>query len=62
MASIMMAMQSDFDELLEALANLKGKFLLSSYRNAKLTEYIEQCGWHSIELKMNCKTEQVQCG
>ncbi|MGL4981933.1 MAG: DNA adenine methylase [Treponemataceae bacterium] len=53
-------MQSDFDELLEALANLKGKFLLSSYRNARLTEYIEQCGWHSIELKMNCRTELVQ--
>ncbi|MGL4982106.1 MAG: hypothetical protein ACRC4W_04545 [Treponemataceae bacterium] len=55
-------MQSDFDELLETLSNLKGKFLLCSYRNARLTEYIEQCGWHSIELKMNCRTEQVQFG
>ncbi|MGL4983074.1 MAG: hypothetical protein ACRC4W_09560 [Treponemataceae bacterium] len=47
----------DFDKLLEALPNLKGKFLLSSYRNARLSEYIEQNGWHSIELKMNCNTE-----
>jgi DNA adenine methylase len=44
--------QEDFDLLLETLTNLKGKFLLSSYRNKALAEYTKRNGWHSVEIKM----------
>jgi DNA adenine methylase len=44
--------QADFDKLLEILENLKGKFLLSSYRNKNLSEVSARNGWHTIEFKM----------
>jgi DNA adenine methylase len=44
--------QEDFDRLLDVLSNLQGKFLLSSYRNASLTEYIKRFGWDTQEIKM----------
>lgn len=44
--------QADFDELLETLENLKGKFLLSSYRNRNLAEVSKRNGWHTVEIKM----------
>jgi DNA adenine methylase len=44
--------QRDFDELLESLGSLKGKFLLSSYRNKGLAEASKRNGWCSIELNM----------
>jgi DNA adenine methylase len=44
--------QEDFDALLNILEGLKGKFLLSSYRNAHLTEFTRRNNWHTLELKM----------
>jgi DNA adenine methylase len=44
--------QEDFDMLLSTLEGLKGKFLLSSYRNANLTKLINKNRWHALELKM----------
>ena len=44
--------QEDFDRLLSVLETIKGKFLLSSYRNKSLEGFIERNGWHSIELRM----------
>jgi DNA adenine methylase len=46
--------QEDFDALLATLESLKGKFLLSSYRNKSLTACIARNGWHSVELRMRC--------
>lgn len=46
--------QEDFDKLLETLASIKGKFLLSSYRNTTLSEYRTRHNWFQRELKMNC--------
>jgi DNA adenine methylase len=46
--------QEDFNALLEALENLQGKFLLSSFRNEALTEFTRRKGWHGMELKMPC--------
>jgi DNA adenine methylase len=46
--------QEDFDGLLETLAALKGKFLLSSYRNKNLAEFTERNGWHTLECRMFC--------
>jgi DNA adenine methylase len=45
--------QDDFDRLLDMLAEIRGKFLLSSYRNAALTASIEKHGWETVEIKMN---------
>jgi len=39
--------QQHFDELLECLSNVKGKFLLSSYPNESLQNYSEQNKWIS---------------
>lgn len=39
--------QQHFDELLDALEGIKGKFLLSSYPNESLSRYSERNGWIS---------------
>ena len=44
--------QEDFERLLDTLANSKGKFLLSSYRNKALNDFIEKRGWDSVEIRM----------
>jgi DNA adenine methylase len=46
--------QEDFDNLLKVLERLKGKFLLSSFRNKSLTDFTKRNGWHTLELKMAC--------
>lgn len=46
--------QEDFDALLNLLVSIKGKFLLSSFRNKALTEHSKRNGWHTIEIKMAC--------
>jgi DNA adenine methylase len=45
--------QEDFDMLLDALANIRGKFLLSSYRNKALSASIKERGWDSVEIRMS---------
>jgi DNA adenine methylase len=45
-------MQEDFDNLLKLLESIKGKFLLSSYRNKSLKEFAERNGWHKLEITM----------
>ena len=44
--------QDDFNKLLTLLAEIKGSFLLSSFRNKGLSAAVQQYGWHQIELKM----------
>jgi DNA adenine methylase len=46
--------QEDFDGLLSLLESIKGKFLLSSFRNKTLDEFVERNGWHSFEVSMAC--------
>lgn len=36
---------NDYEELLQTLANLKGKFMLSSYPSPILTQYTKEYGW-----------------
>lgn len=36
----------DFEQLLTALSNIKGKFLLSSYASELLSNYIKKYNWH----------------
>jgi DNA adenine methylase len=44
--------QEDFDALLRALERLKGKFLLSSFRNKALREFSGRNGWRTLEFNM----------
>jgi DNA adenine methylase len=44
--------QSDFDELLQVLSKIKGKFLLSSYPNDKLKEFVKANGWYQRTIEM----------
>ncbi len=44
--------QQDFDNLLDELSKIEGKFLLSSFRNKALDEAVKKFGWFQIELKM----------
>ena len=46
--------QIDFDALLADLETIQGKFLLSSFRNKSLFEYIKRNGWETLEIKMVC--------
>lgn len=53
--------QDDFDKLLQILGNIKGKFLLSSFRNKNLSVVAENNNWSQIELKM-AKPMSAQLG
>jgi len=44
--------QAHFDELLEALTTIKGKFLLSSYPNENLEDYRKANNWNSNDKDM----------
>ncbi|MDR0909374.1 MAG: DNA adenine methylase [Spirochaetaceae bacterium] len=44
--------QDDFDNLLKLLETIKGKFLLSSFKNASLDKFVKRNGWTSVGLKM----------
>ncbi|MHB9293105.1 putative DNA adenine methylase [Hollandina sp. SP2] len=46
--------QEDFDNLLKVLETIKGKFLLSSFRNNSMNEFTKRNGWYSAALKMMC--------
>jgi DNA adenine methylase len=43
----------DYEMLLNALSQVKGKFLLSSYPSDILTEYTKKHDWHQFEIKKN---------
>lgn len=51
--------EQDFENLLIALSNIKGKFLLSSYPSPLLKKYVKAEGWHqcSIEQKVTINTK-----
>jgi DNA adenine methylase len=42
--------KADFEELLQLLTELKGKFLLSSYPSELLSEYSKKNDWHTIKV------------
>ena len=44
--------EADYCALLDTLAQIQGKFLLSSFRSEPLKKAVEQHGWHNIEIKM----------
>jgi DNA adenine methylase len=44
--------QIDFDALLGLLEGIKGKFLLSSFRNANLADFTRRNGWHKAEFHL----------
>ncbi|MDR0624694.1 MAG: DNA adenine methylase [Treponema sp.] len=46
--------QEDFNALLEILAHIRGKFLLSSFRNKALAEFSRRNKWEAVEVKMAC--------
>ena len=43
--------QQDFDNLLEALSKIEGKFMLSSYPNASLKQFKAKHGWFQLQLE-----------
>ena len=45
--------QMDFDALLQKLQAIQGKFLLSSYRNASLAEYVKRNCWYTLEFRLS---------
>ena len=44
--------QMDFDALLRLLEGVRGKFLLSSFRNASLAGFSRRNGWRAVEIRM----------
>lgn len=44
--------QEDFERLLDVLDGIRGKFLLSSFRNRALKEHADANGWRMIEIRM----------
>lgn len=43
--------QDDFDALLKTLSRIKGRFLLSSYPNPTLKEYVTKYGWNQLTIQ-----------
>ncbi|GIZ15269.1 DNA adenine methylase [Capnocytophaga catalasegens] len=52
--------QEHFNQLLEALSQIKGKFLLSSYQNKELSKYAEQLGWSQKEIVMSLGSSNIK--
>jgi len=46
-------MQEHFNDLLETLSHIQGKFLLSSYPNPELEKYRKQFDWQSNDVNMS---------
>ena len=46
--------EQDFENLLQALSKIKGRFLLSSYPSDVLNRYIQTNGWQSGAIEMHC--------
>ena len=44
--------KDDYEQLLRALAQIEGKFLLSSYRSESLSRAVTEHGWYSVEIEM----------
>ena len=45
--------KDDYEQLLSELAQIEGKFLLSSYRSSEsLDRAVAEHGWNSVEIKM----------
>lgn len=55
---------NDFKELLDALSQIKGKFLLSSYPSDILTEYTQKFGWNTktfdMRISVSAKADKKQ--
>ena len=44
--------KDDYEQLLRALAQIEGKFLLSSYRSDSLRHAVAEHDWYSVEIEM----------
>ena len=44
--------KDDYEQLLRALDQIEGKFLLSSYRSESLSWAVTEHGWYSVEIEM----------
>ena len=44
--------------MLQALSEVEGKFLLSSYPSELLSQYTAQAGWHTINIDMTKSSGQ----
>jgi len=47
--------EDDYKHLLDVLAGIKGKFMLSSFKTDILSEYAEKYGWHQNEYEFNLR-------
>ena len=52
--------QEHFNKLLGTLSNVKGKFLLSSYQNDMLLEYVKQKGWYQKEISLHLSSSKTK--
>ena len=54
--------EDDFKRLLDACANLKGKFLLSSYPERTLIEYRQKQGWQTEDIEKTLAVDNRRSG
>lgn len=54
--------REQYRELLETLAGLEGKFLLSSYDCPMLQDFIREKGWHSVQIEKSLDAGIVKKG
>lgn len=50
--------EQDFENLLQSLERVEGKFLLSSYPSDLLTQYAKKNGWYTLEVSMTCMASE----
>lgn len=51
--------ETDYERLLDTLAKVKGKFLLSSFPSDLLDEYIKKYGWHTKQFSKTLSARKV---
>jgi DNA adenine methylase len=52
--------EADFENLLQLLSKVEGKFLLSTYPSEILSKYVKENGWHQLEFEQNCSASSKQ--
>ena len=54
--------ENDFQELLEVLSQIKGKFLLSSYPSDLLAVFVTKFGWHQKAIVQRVSVNGTKSG
>lgn len=51
--------EEDFQHLLDTLAKVKGKFMLTMFPHRLIEQYVRECGWHIYRIERTITASKV---